>query len=194
MCVGAFKKKYKKVPYIAVLKTLGLLKNVHYQSTSDEETTAIYKILGAAKDHIHYLSNIPSVPAEKFAYEDKHPGTAKIVFLSRIHPKKNLLQALKYLHDIKGTVKFDIYGPLEDVGYWEMCQREIAQLPGNVTVEYCGLVAHDQVHKVFSRYDAFLFPTFSENYGHVIIEALISGCPAIISDQTPWQDLQEHHT
>ena len=30
-----------------------------------------------------------------------------------------------------------------------------------------------------------------ENYGHVIQEALSAGCPCILSDQTPWQDLEE---
>ena len=36
----------------------------------------------------------------------------------------------------------------------------------------------------------FLFPTLGENYGHVIQEALSAGCVALISDQTPWQDLE----
>jgi glycosyltransferase involved in cell wall biosynthesis len=37
----------------------------------------------------------------------------------------------------------------------------------------------------------FLFPTFSENYGHVILEALLSGCPVLISDQTFWRNLEK---
>ena len=36
----------------------------------------------------------------------------------------------------------------------------------------------------------FLFPTLGENYGHVIQETLSAGCVALISDQTPWQDLE----
>ena len=43
--------------------------------------------------------------------------------------------------------------------------------------------------KVFSSYDVFLFPTFGENYGHVIAEALMAGCVVITSDQTPWGEL-----
>ena len=37
----------------------------------------------------------------------------------------------------------------------------------------------------------FFFPTLGENFGHVISEALIAGCLPIISDQTPWLDLEE---
>ena len=58
-------------------------------------------------------------------------------------------------------------------------------------VNYCGMLSHDEIHKTFCRYDAFLFPTLSENYGHVIAEALVTGCIPIISDQTPWTDMNE---
>ena len=36
----------------------------------------------------------------------------------------------------------------------------------------------------------FLFPTGGENFGHVILEALCAGCPVLVSDQTPWRDLE----
>lgn len=191
LCAGAFRKKYKKIPYILALRWMGLLKDVFFQSTSDEETQAIKKYLGAEPRKIACLTNIPSIPGRDFGYPEKKAGEAKLVFLSRIHPKKNLIQAIRCLKNVAGNVAFDIYGPLEDPRYWELCQKEIAALPDNVKAEYRGLVGHDAVHETFSRYDAFLFPTFSENYGHVIIEALASGCPVIVSDRTPWDDLQE---
>ncbi len=36
-------------------------------------------------------------------------------------------------------------------------------------------------------------PTLNENFGHSIVESLLSGCPAIISDQTPWSDLEKNN-
>jgi glycosyltransferase involved in cell wall biosynthesis len=36
-----------------------------------------------------------------------------------------------------------------------------------------------------------LFPTHGENYGHVILEALLAGTPVLLSDQTPWRNLEE---
>ncbi len=190
LCGSAFKKKYKKIPYIFFLKVNGLLKNIFYQSTSDEETKAINKYLGVNSSRIHYLTNIPSIPKKKYKRAIKKVGQGKFVYLSRIHPKKNLISAIRYFNGVNGDVTFDIYGPLEDVGYWKECQQEIAKLPANVKVKYCGLVSHDDVHEVFSKYEAFLFPTFSENYGHVIAEALIVGTPVIIGKgTTPWDDV-----
>lgn len=190
LCAGAFKKKYKKIPYVTYLKAMGLIRNVEFQSTSDEETEAIQKILKVEGKRVHFLTNIPSIPKKEYDRFEKVVGKGKFVFLSRIHPKKNLISAIKYFSGVNGEAIFDIYGSIEDESYWKECQIEIEKLPKNVTVNYCGLVSHDEVHEVFSKYDAFLFPTFSENYGHVIAEALAVGTPVIISERTPWRNLE----
>ena len=192
LCKGAFKKKYKKIPYIWFLKLFHLIDKVHFQSTSDEETEAITKHLGVNQERIHFLTNVPSIPKKDYPVPYKEPGMAKFVFISRIVRKKNLKTAISYFRDIEGDVTFDIYGPIEDKEYWAECQEEIKSLPSNVKVNYCGLLSHDQIHETFAKYHAFLFPTLSENFGHVIAEALSVGCPAIISDQTPWSDVIEN--
>lgn len=53
------------------------------------------------------------------------------------------------------------------------------------------MVDSKKVIETFSKYDVFLFPTKGENYGHVIFEALAGGCIPIISDQTPWNDIEQ---
>jgi glycosyltransferase involved in cell wall biosynthesis len=192
LCAGALNiKKFKKILYIFVVRALGLTKNINWQSTSNKETDAIKLIMKADTNQIHRIDNIPSIPKKDYGRREKIAGKAHFVFLSRIHPKKNLLSAIKYFHSIDGIAKLDIYGPIEDEEYWKQCQQEISNLPENIKVEYRGLVNHEMVHEVFSMYDAFLFPTLSENYGHVIAESLIVGTPVIISDQTPWNDVNE---
>lgn len=195
LCKGALNiKKWKKLPYIEAVKMRGLVKDIHWQSTSDEETAAIKKLMKAEDSHIHRLDNIPSIPKEDYPRHEKTIGEGRFVFLSRIHPKKNLLFAISLFKEIEGKAQFDIYGPIEDEDYWDQCQEEIKRLPESVRVEYKGLVSHDLVHEVLSQYDAFLFPTLSENYGHVIAESLMVGTPVLISDQTPWTDVNDNNT
>lgn len=192
LCAGALKKKYKKIPYIYMLKALGLLKGLHYQATSEEESKSIERYLDGSKVVIHYLPNVPSIPKKSYEKDVKVSGNAKFIFLSRIVEKKNLLYAIECFNKIKGNVQFDIYGPIEDELYWNKCKKAISQLPANIMVKYKGLLSHDEVHETFSKYHVFIFPTFSENYGHVIAEAILSECLIIISDQTPWNDVNEY--
>ena len=191
LCAGAFRKKYKKIPYILCLRMMGFLKNVEFQSTSDEETEAIKHYLKVGLGRIHYLTNIPSIPHGLAERGSKNSGECRFVFISRILWKKNLLSAIKYLDGIKGKVTFDIYGPIEEDAYWTECETAIKALPSNIKVNYCGVLSHDDILNTFNQYDAFLFPTLSENFGHVIAEALVTGCIPIISDQTPWTDMNE---
>lgn len=191
LCSGAFKKKYKKIPYIILLRLLGLFKKAIIQSTSNDESSASMQFLKVPHERVHLLPNIPSINTDFIKDKDKERGIIKLVFISRIVSKKNLHSALSLLSKVKGEVHFNIYGPIEDSQYWLHCRQIIEELPRNIHVNYCGLVSHDDVGKIFQSHDAFLFPTFSENYGHVIIEAMQNQCIPIISDQTPWTDINE---
>lgn len=197
LCDGAMLrniKKYKKIPYIYCLKALGLFDKIFFQSTSDEETDSIKRWIVCNQEKIFLLNNIPSLPAKSYSIKTKISGEGRFIFLSRINPKKNLLGAIKFFSEIKGKAILHIYGPIEDNSYWDECKTEIKKAPDNVSIEYKGLVSHEYVHEVFSQYDAFLFPTFSENYGHVIAESLMVGTPVVVSDQTPWLDLEKYNS
>ena len=123
--------------------------------------------------------------------QTKIPGRLKIVFVSRLSRKKNLSGALRMLERLSGYVSFDIYGPKEDQNYWNECQRLIGVLPQNIQVRYMGAIENEIISSVLAEYNLFLFPTLGENFGHVIYEALAAGCPVLISDQTPWRNLEE---
>jgi glycosyltransferase involved in cell wall biosynthesis len=120
----------------------------------------------------------------------KQSGELNLVFFSRVSPKKNLSAAIQSLHGVSGKVTLDILGPVEDADYDRDCRRQAAALPPNIAVHWRGPVQPDRVAVTLSKYDALLLPTFGENFGHAIIESLAAGCPVVISDRTPWRDLQ----
>jgi glycosyltransferase involved in cell wall biosynthesis len=131
-------------------------------------------------------------PSQNHETPAKSPGSARILFLSRIARMKNLDYALSRLKDVTGRVTFDIYGPIEDAAYWQTCQQIIGGLPQNIQVTYRGPAPVDQVREIFAAYHALLLPTRGENFGHVILEALSSGCPVITSNRTPWRELAKN--
>jgi glycosyltransferase involved in cell wall biosynthesis len=133
------------------------------------------------------LAHISPLPKGRRA---KTPGALRVVFVARCSRMKNLSGALRMLSGISGDVSFDIYGPAEDLEYWDECQCLIAALPPNIRVRYEGALEHKEIGRVFAEHDLFLLPTLGENFGHVISEALALGCPVLISDRTPWRNLQ----
>ncbi len=191
LCINAFNKKYKKLPYIWLLLKYLHASNVWYQSTSDEETAQIIRIIGVPKERILELTNVSITPPIDGIRIKKEIGKCSLVFISRIQSKKNLLFALDILSYVKSDVTFDIFGTKEELDYWTKCEERIRDLPSNIHVKYNRALKHDEVGNVFSQYHGFLFPTLSENYGHVIVESMTSGCPVIMSDQVPWVDVNE---
>ena len=192
LCVNALKmKKSKKYMYIHMMKKLYLKEDFKYQSTSIEESNQIQKVLNVKKENIVNLLNIPTIPKTEIVSSVKLENRLKCIFLSRINRKKNLVFAIKALKGVNLKVEFDIYGPKEDFGYWEEIEEEIKRLPSNIDVNYKGIVNRENIHETFSKYNIFLFPTLSENYGHVLVESMLSGCPVVTSDQTPWTDMND---
>jgi len=198
-------KKSRKRLYICVARFLGLYREVIWHASSSHEAAHIRSWFNRA-EKIRVAEVIPEVlrgddatqiflpgqfsDANESAKQTKRPGHLSAVFISRISPMKNLVGALSMLRGVSGSITFHIYGPLEDLPYWEVCKAEISSLPPNVRVQYLGEVEHCKVSGIFAGYDLFLLPTLGENYGHVICEALGAGCPVLISDCTPWRNLR----
>ncbi|MFC4426944.1 glycosyltransferase [Deinococcus navajonensis] len=180
-------KWWKKRAYLLTFRALGLARGIDlFQASSEREARDFRKVLGPVP-----LTVAADVPDVDLLEPDLTRRTRGIMFLARISPMKNLTFALKALLSLREPVSFHIYGPLEDAAYWQECQALIRQAPAHVQIDYRGVLAHEDVAATFAGYDALLLPTKGENFGHVILEALGAGCAAVISDQTPWQDLQE---
>lgn len=183
-------KKMKKKVFLFFFKLFGLFNNITWSATSQSEKEAIHKAI-SKKSKIAIACDLPTAPLNK---NELNPfnNVLHIIFLSRIVKNKNLLFALKILKQCKSKIIFDIYGVIEDEEYWNLCSKEILSLPKNIICKYHGEVQHSQVLSIFSNYEIFLFPSFSENFGHVIYEAMASGCTPIISNTTYWQNLEEN--
>lgn len=184
--------KFKKIVYGKLLQYSGLLKGVYFQGTGQEECVQEKAFLGIPEDYLVDIQNI-SLPAKGIYNRiEKKPNELKLVYVARIHPTKNTLKAIEWLGGVSGNVQYNIYGSIENEPYWEQCQDAIARLPQNIIVRYMGVIAHEQVASTISKYHAYYMPTTGENFGHSIVEAMLMGIPVVISDQTPWTDVNEN--
>ena len=67
----------------------------------------------------------------------------------------------------------------------------ISKLKPNVKVKYKGVIDNEKIAEVIKLYHFSILPSEHENYGHSIFESLSAGCPVIISDNTPWRNLNQ---
>ena len=79
-------------------------------------------------------------------------------------------------------------GFCEDEFYFKSCMDLINE--NQIDHEFIGSIPHEQLSNYYLSSDIFCLPTLHENYGHVILEALSYGLPIIISQNTPWRDLE----
>lgn len=189
---GALQQKFfKKKFFLLVAKLFSLYKDVYWHASSELEAEDIRRALSIEREKIFVASDLVALSDADFPsldeYGDQYNNLLKLGFVSRISPMKNLDGLLKILQKVKENVSLSIYGPIEDKKYWQTCQSIINLMPSNVSVKYCGELQPSEVSKAFSKFDLFVFPTLGENFGHVIFEALRSGTPVVVSDQTRWQ-------
>lgn len=180
----AIKSTKKRVFLLGWSRVLRVLR-VTFHASTELEAGHIRAVLPWARSIVQINSSGPP------ARDTPEPsGTdARLVFLSRISRKKNLGLAIEALAHVPTPVTLDVYGPVEDPALWAAYEDRIARLPSHVTVRYRGELRPAEVGDTLARYDAFVFPTLGENFGHVIAESLAAGCPVLCSDETPWGDV-----
>jgi len=193
---GSLRLKYlKKIIYIKLAKFFGLYKELLWQASCETEAEDIKNVMGIEDKNIQIAINLPpkSLPThfETHKKNNDELNVLRIIYLSRLSREKNLDYALQVLQLISTNINFDIYGTKEDYSYWEKCQKIIDTMPSNVSVNYKGSIENKEVIDTFGKYDLYLFPTSGENYGHSIVESLLAGTPILISDQTPWRNLEK---
>jgi glycosyltransferase involved in cell wall biosynthesis len=178
-------KSRKKRPFLAAAKAMKLYERLVWQASSGFEQADIERALGP-DSHIWVAPDLAAPNCDRLpsaSRKEKRQGELKLLFLSRVCQAKNLTGALKVLKGVSARILFDIFGPLEDPAYWETCEMIIRELPDNVSVRYRGEAQRHEVAGIMRDYDLFFLPTFGENFGHVILEALSAGCPVLISDR-----------
>jgi len=128
---------------------------------------------------------------ELLDYETNNERT--LLFLSRIHPKKgidNLLNAWKIVQSKFPEWELKIVGP-DNFGHLDEMKKLSAKLKLS-RVEFTGALFGQEKQMAYQGADVFVLPTYSENFGLAVAEALAAGTPAIVTKGAPWEGLSIH--
>jgi glycosyltransferase involved in cell wall biosynthesis len=188
-------KQVKKWMYRRITRLLGLHEKLSWQVSAPREMKELQQaapvrhLLPGSVHVVCELSDTLSISAPHIA---KVAGSLKLTFISRISEKKNLHFLLALLAKVRGKVMLTIYGPVaaKDEAYWQTCRSILPQLPSNISVTYRGPLDHAEVPSVLHEHHFFVLPTRGENFCHAAVESFVNGTPVILSDQTPWVNLE----
>ena len=113
------------------------------------------------------------------------------LFLSRIHPKKGLLELLQAWAEVQPIGwRLCLAGPDEE-SHLEEVMGLVRRLNLMEQVEYVGEADEQSKAALYGGADLFVLPSFSENFGVVVAEALSYGIPVLTTTATPWRALVE---
>lgn len=115
-----------------------------------------------------------------------------ILFLSRVHPKKGLLDLVEAWAIIRQPGwRIVIAGGDED-GYRANVEALIRAKRLESDFKFMGFVDGATKEACFKGANIFILPTYTENFGIAVAEALANELPVITTTAAPWQDLVDY--
>jgi glycosyltransferase involved in cell wall biosynthesis len=184
-------KPWRKQLFLLIAKRLGFFKDLKWIATSPKEVEEIRSQIGANSEIVFVPPPLP--PSYPHATTSKAVGELRMVFLARLSPMKNFPFLLEVLPKVRGKVSFDIYGPIDPqyAVVWSETLAKLRKICPLVKIDYRGPIPSLESLARLAEYDLFIQPSLSENFGYSIVEALSAGTPVLISDRTPWNEVNE---
>ena len=121
-------------------------------------------------------------------------GGPTVLFVGRIHPKKNVIPLVKAWASVVPRypdARLVLAGP-DDHGHRAEVERTIAALAVARSVRLAGFVGGEDLSRLLATSVCLVLPSRTENFGNVVAEALAHRVPVIASTGTPWGGLREH--
>jgi glycosyltransferase involved in cell wall biosynthesis len=112
------------------------------------------------------------------------------LFLSRIDPKKGLPMLLDAWEQLAPEGWRLVIAGNDDSNHLPVLERQIAELGISEQVEIVGPLFGEEKRQAYLNADLFVLPSYSENFGIVVTEALGYKVPVLTTTGCPWQELQ----
>ncbi len=156
--------------------------------------TAVQELESIRKLNLHQpVAVIPNgVDVGPPPHRVAHKEVQTILFLSRVNPKKGLLDLVEAWAKVRQPGWRIVIAGGDEEGYRAKVEALIRAKGLESDFEFVGFVDGARKQACFDAADIFILPTYSENFGIAIAEALANELPVITTTGAPWQDLVTH--
>ncbi len=122
----------------------------------------------------------------------RHEGEPLLVlFVGRIYPVKGLANVVRAAALMKNVpIRFRIVGP-DQAGHLEELKAEALRLGVSSMFDWVGPKFGGELSAEYGSCDVLVLPSFTENFGAVVVQALANAKPVLASRFTPWGILEE---
>lgn len=161
---------------------------IHYTTEEERERTSFLRLRAPAvvvPNGIDWavFSDLPQRGGFRSTYA---LGDCPLVlFLGRLHFVKGLdllVRAFEMVHRAMPRAILAIVGPEND-GFGTQVRRWVAQAGLNDSIKFVEPLAGPEVIQCYVDSDVFVLPSYTENFGTSVVEAMACGVPVVISDQ-----------
>ncbi len=131
------------------------------------------------------------IQKERAAKLRKAEDTLKVLFVGRVYPVKGLMNVVRAAANLKEVnIKFRIVGP-DQAGHLSELVAEAMRLGVASMFDWAGPKYGEELADEYDKCDMLILPSFTENFGATVVDALSHGKPALASTFTPWKILEE---
>lgn len=175
-----------------------LKKAAALHATADSERDQFVKL--GFKQYCIISPNGVNLPKEKVE-KVGGVGQRRALFVSRMHPKKGVMELVEAWAKVSSELvvqgfEFNWVCELvytksgtEELAYEDKVKARVNELGLSDQFIFTGPLDDEKKWEAYARADLFILPTYSENFGIVVAEALWAGVPVITTKGTPWSDL-----
>ncbi len=140
------------------------------------------------------IAVIPNgVDLPPFSPRPQAPASPRVaLFLGRIHPVKGLLELVDAWRIARPSGWTMIIAGPDEGGHRAVVEERIRRAGVESDFQFVGAVDGEDKTALYQRADLFILPSFTENFGVVVAEALAYGVPVITTRGAPWGDLETY--
>ena len=173
----------RKLPALLLYQRKALKKAVGLIATAESERRNIVSLNVNA--NVQLIAN--GIDMSGIIMKSSWKRRKKILYVSRIHVKKGIELLIETAAGISEHLK-DYEIVIAGEGDADYVARLKAQAQNSLlNMRFVGGVYGEEKWRLFQEADFFVLPTYSENFGYVIAEALACGTPVITTKDTPWE-------